>query len=134
VESVISFLSFFFKKKRFIYLLYVKYTVAVFRQPRRGHQISLRMVVNQLCGCWDLNSGPLEEQSELITAELSIQPQLSHFTFIWIPGFNLGQQMSTANLYPESHLAGPRGIPSFLLFFFFFFFLRFIYLLYISTL
>jgi hypothetical protein len=27
------------------------------------------------CGCWDLNSGPLEEQSVLLTAEPSLQPQ-----------------------------------------------------------
>jgi hypothetical protein len=28
------------------------------------------------CGCWKLNSGPLEEQSVLLTAEPSIQPHL----------------------------------------------------------
>jgi hypothetical protein len=27
-----------------------------------------------LCGCWDLNSGPLEEQSVLLTTEQSLQP------------------------------------------------------------
>ena len=27
-----------------------------------------------LCGCWELNSGPLEEQSMLLTAEPSLQP------------------------------------------------------------
>jgi hypothetical protein len=26
------------------------------------------------CGCWELNSGPLEEQSMLLTAEPSLQP------------------------------------------------------------
>jgi hypothetical protein len=26
------------------------------------------------CGCWDLNSGPLEEQSVLLTTESSLQP------------------------------------------------------------
>jgi hypothetical protein len=26
------------------------------------------------CGCWDLNSGPLEEQWVLLTAEPSLQP------------------------------------------------------------
>jgi hypothetical protein len=31
------------------------------------------------CGCWDLNSGPLEEQSVLLTTEPSLQPNLSHF-------------------------------------------------------
>jgi hypothetical protein len=27
------------------------------------------------CGCWELNSGPLEEQSVLLTAEPSLQPE-----------------------------------------------------------
>jgi hypothetical protein len=29
------------------------------------------------CGCWELNSGPLEEQSVLLTAEPSLQPMNS---------------------------------------------------------
>jgi len=28
-----------------------------------------------LCGCWDLNSGPLEEQPALLTTEPSLQPK-----------------------------------------------------------
>jgi hypothetical protein len=28
------------------------------------------------CGCWELNSGPLEEQSVLLTSEPSLQPLL----------------------------------------------------------
>ena len=31
------------------------------------------------CGCWDLNSGPLEEQSVLLTAEPSLQPVMATF-------------------------------------------------------
>jgi hypothetical protein len=31
------------------------------------------------CGCWDLNSGPPEEQSVLLTTEPSLQPPVSHF-------------------------------------------------------
>jgi hypothetical protein len=27
-----------------------------------------------LCGCWELNSGPLEEQSVILTVEPSLQP------------------------------------------------------------
>ena len=27
-----------------------------------------------LCGCWELDSGPLEEEQELLTAEPSLQP------------------------------------------------------------
>ena len=43
-----------------------KYIVADFRRTRRGRQISLLVVVSHhVCGCWDLNSGPTEEQSVL---------------------------------------------------------------------
>jgi hypothetical protein len=28
------------------------------------------------CGCWELNSEPLEEQSVLLTTEPSLQPQV----------------------------------------------------------
>jgi hypothetical protein len=38
------------------------------------------------CGCWDLNSGPLKEQSELLPAEPSPQPQyylLILTAFVW---------------------------------------------------
>ena len=31
------------------------------------------------CGCWDLNSGPLEEQSVLLTSEASLQPNIFFF-------------------------------------------------------
>jgi hypothetical protein len=63
--------SFFFKKKKFFFK-----TVAVFRHTRRGHQISLQMVVSHdaRCGCWELNSEPLKKQSVLLTAEPSLQP------------------------------------------------------------
>ena len=45
-----------------------------------------------LCGCWELNSGPLGEQSVLLTDELSLQPSTQFFkepsmpqekTFCW---------------------------------------------------
>jgi hypothetical protein len=62
------------KKNLFNYLFNVyEYTVAVFRHTRRGHQISLQSP----CGCWGLNSGPLEEQLELLTAEPSLQPSIN---------------------------------------------------------
>jgi hypothetical protein len=35
------------------------------------------------CGCWDLNSGPSEEQPMLLTTEPSLQPQ--HLFNILIP-------------------------------------------------
>ena len=61
----------FLKKDLFIIC---KYTVAVLRYSRRAHQISLRMVCEPPCGCWELNSGSLEEQSVLLTTEPSLQP------------------------------------------------------------
>jgi hypothetical protein len=41
------------------------------------------------CGCWELNSRPLEEQSVLLTTKPSLQPPLSPFylfiyLFIWV--------------------------------------------------
>jgi len=68
---MVSFYFIFFK----IYLFYVyEYTVAVFRHIRRGHRIPLQDGCETPCGCWDLNSGPLEEQSVLLAAEPALQP------------------------------------------------------------
>ena len=70
---------------KILFIILNRYTVAVFRHPRRGHQISLWLTLWVTCGCWDLNSGPLEEQSAL-----------SHLTspilgFLWDP---FGQQLN----------------------------------------
>jgi hypothetical protein len=35
------------------------------------------------CGCWELNSGPLQEQSVLLTAGPSLQPQTAKFFFFF---------------------------------------------------
>jgi hypothetical protein len=65
---------FFLFKDLFIYCMYVcKYTVAVFTHSRRERQISFTDGCEPPCGCWDLNSGPSEEQSVLLTAEPSLQ-------------------------------------------------------------
>ncbi len=56
-----------------LFIIIHKYTVADFRCTRRGHQISLWVVCEPPCGCWDLNSGPSEEQSVLLTTEPSLQ-------------------------------------------------------------
>jgi hypothetical protein len=36
------------------------------------------------CGCWDLNSGPLEEQSVLLTVEPSLQCQGFYFLLMCV--------------------------------------------------
>jgi hypothetical protein len=52
------------------------HTFTVFRHTRRGYQIPFTDSCKTLCGCWELNSGPLEEQSLLLTSEPSLQPEL----------------------------------------------------------
>jgi hypothetical protein len=49
-------------------------TVAVFRHIRRGHCIPLHHGCEPPCSCWGLNSGPLEEQSVLLTTEPPLHP------------------------------------------------------------
>jgi hypothetical protein len=57
----------------FIYLFIIyKYTVAVFRHTRRGHYISISDGCEPPCGCWELITGPLEEQLVLLTTEPSL--------------------------------------------------------------
>jgi hypothetical protein len=34
-----------------------------------------------LCGCWELNSGPLEEQTMLLTTEPSLQLKETYFYY-----------------------------------------------------
>ena len=40
------------------------------------------------CGCWDLNSGPLEEQSVLLTTEPSLQPVI-HSLYCLLPDIQI---------------------------------------------
>ena len=36
------------------------------------------------CGCWELNLGPLEEQTVLLTTESSLQPQITRpLILVW---------------------------------------------------
>jgi hypothetical protein len=58
-------LSFFFFKM-YLFIIW-KYIVAVFRHSRRGSQISFTDGCEPPCDCWDLNSGPSEEQSGALT-------------------------------------------------------------------
>jgi hypothetical protein len=63
-----------------IYLFIIcKYTVAVLDTPEEASDF-VTDGYEPPCGCWDLNSGPLEEQSALLTPEPSHQP-LVYFCF-----------------------------------------------------
>ena len=37
------------------------------------------------CGCWELNSGPLEEQAMILTSEPSLQPLYIYFSQERVP-------------------------------------------------
>jgi hypothetical protein len=60
-----------------IYLFYIcEYTVAIFRHQKRASK-PIAGGCEPPRGCWDLNSGALEEQSVPLTAEPSLQPAKS---------------------------------------------------------
>ena len=44
------------------------------------------------CGCWELNSGPLEEQAMLLTTEPSLQPPILFIFYVCIyhPSIQMG--------------------------------------------
>jgi hypothetical protein len=76
--------SFFFFLKIYLFII-CKYTVFVLRYSKRA----LDFVTDGCeppCGCWDLNSGPSEEQLALLTTEPSRQPQsvifLKNYVFL----------------------------------------------------
>ena len=45
------------------------------------------------CGCWELNSGPREEQSVLLTTEPSLQPNMCIFKGGGGGGYKLSQEV-----------------------------------------
>jgi hypothetical protein len=52
---------------RFIYLLYVRTLYLSSDTPEEGVRYHYRDGCEPPCGCWDLNSGPSEEQSGALT-------------------------------------------------------------------
>ena len=62
-------MKFFLKKKD----LLTYYMEVHFRHTRRGHRIPITDGYKPPCGCWDLNPGPLEELSVLLTTKPSLQ-------------------------------------------------------------
>jgi hypothetical protein len=68
---------FLFKKYLFISCMWVYYRCLQTHQKRASDPITDGC--EPPCGCWELNSGPLEEQSVLLTAEPSLQPHLFFF-------------------------------------------------------
>jgi hypothetical protein len=96
---------------RFIYLFHVcEYTVTVFRHTIKGHQIPIKDGCKLPCGCWELNSGPLEEQSVLLPTEPSFQP--SAFILLF-------------TIYSALYLHSSIYLPTFFFLFFCFVFINF---------
>ena len=72
-------MCFFLKILLFIMYMYIVFYLCVCLHARRGHQITLQIIVSHHVVCWELNSGPLEEQtgSALNLQGFSIYPWLS---------------------------------------------------------
>ena len=66
--------AFFFKK--ILFFIYYAYSVLPACMPP-GQKRAPDFIAGGCvppCGCWELNPGPLEEQSVLLTSEPSLQP------------------------------------------------------------
>ena len=59
------------------------------------------------CGCWDLNSGPLEEQLVLLTTEPSLQPLKRFFLKTYFIHFMYMSTLSLSSDTPEEDI-GPH--------------------------
>jgi hypothetical protein len=65
------------------------------------------------CGCWELNSGPLEEQTVLLTAEPSLQPSIIIIFFKDL-GFFMGMSVLPTCMhvhYMHACLQGQKRVP-----------------------
>ena len=58
---------------------------------RRGHQTLIIDGCVSPYVCWELNLGPLEEQTVLLAAEPSLQPQPLIFNFIYLFSISNGE-------------------------------------------
>jgi hypothetical protein len=62
-----------FLKKIYLFIIY-KYTCSCLNTHQKRESEFITDGCEPPCGCWDLNSGPSEEQSVLLTTEPSLQP------------------------------------------------------------
>jgi hypothetical protein len=71
----------FFFKDLLIYFMYMSTSLLSSDTPREGiigSYYSISGGCEPPCGCWELNSGSLEEQSVFLTTEPSLQPNLQN--------------------------------------------------------
>jgi hypothetical protein len=74
----VLFVSFFFLNKIYLFILCIYHCSFQTHQKRASD--SIPDGCEPPCGCWELNSGPLEEQSVLLTTEPSLQ---TSFLVFW---------------------------------------------------
>jgi hypothetical protein len=92
-ESLMFGLYFFFKDLFFIYMSTLQLSSVHWKSaldPISGS-------CEPLCGCWELSTRPLAEQSVLLTAEPSLQPPFSFFflDFIFYLSDSISMVMTT---------------------------------------
>jgi hypothetical protein len=58
-----------------LFIIIHKYTVVCLQTHTKRASYLITGGYEPLCGCWDMNSGPSEEQSVLLPAKPSLQPQ-----------------------------------------------------------
>ena len=73
------FLSFF--KDLFIYYVYNILPLCMLAGQKRAPDLFIDGC-EPPCGCWEMNSGPLEEQAMLLTSEPSFQPPILVFLLL----------------------------------------------------
>jgi hypothetical protein len=66
-----------FFKKIFIYLLCIQCSACIYACRQKRTPDPVTDGCEPPCGCWELNSGPLEEQLVLLTSELYLQPLIT---------------------------------------------------------
>jgi len=95
----------------FLYYLFnvCEDTVAVFRHQKRASD-PITDGCEPPCGCWELNSGPLEEQSMLLTTESSLQPT-SAPPWLLISVLFLTSFLVPKLLLHQAQLSGSLGEP-----------------------
>lgn len=76
---MISPASYYVSFQTFIYYLYSVVSAYMSARQKTASELFIDSY-EPPCGCWELNSGPPEEQSVLLTAEPSLQPSSGLWT------------------------------------------------------
>jgi cbb3-type cytochrome oxidase subunit 3 len=82
IVSIIAIIVFILFLKIFICLFYVCVLCHSLQTHQKRASDHIADGCAPPCGCWELNSGPLEEQPVLLTTEPSLQPNHFHVTII----------------------------------------------------